>query len=79
MTVKNQKVITFTEKEMQTLVSARYLLDNIRRELDGATIGKATWNENDFLFATNLLNDLLDDTVCLKLILNEAKKEIINT
>ena len=48
MTVKNQKVITFTEKEMQTLVSARYLLDNIRRELDGATIGKATWNENDF-------------------------------
>ena len=72
MIIKNQKVITFTEKELQALASTKYILCNIKEELDGITVGG--WNSDDFLFARNLLNDLLDATVCSKLILNTTEK-----
>lgn len=75
MVIKNQKVISFTEKELQALVSTKHILGNIKEELDGITVGG--WNSEDFLFASNLLNDLVDATVCLKLVLSETEK--INT
>ena len=76
MIIENQKVITFTDKELKALRDAKYILDNIKNELDGATMGKVRWNSKDFSFASNLLYNLLATTVRLKLVLNNNE---INT